>query len=162
MTTKTVDPNNSVGHGGVLFDEGMVLSVLAHTLGGPVLEIGTAMGRSTKFILQGLDPDERVVTVDIRQEVVFNDSRVTQIIGDSRTFESRLSYAWAFVDGDHTLDGVRGDLATLDRLKIPVAVFHDAAGTFWPEVRIALREAADRWTFLDLPTGCGLMIARRR
>jgi hypothetical protein len=165
---REIRSDNPVGGGGVCKEEGLVLAALAHVLGGPILEVGTAMGRSTRFLYQATE--EEIVSVDIgvddNLELDAGAENVYLQIRDSATLGQKGEelighFRWAFVDGYHELAGVRKDLEMLKRLQIPLAVFHDASGEYWPGVKQALKERECDWKMLYLPTSCGLVIAVR-
>lgn len=155
------DPNNPVGEGGVLLEEGLVLTALAATHGGPVLEIGAATGRSSKFILDGLPLNTYLVSVDPKHEAPWEDPRCQRFHCLSDRIEQWAKpgcFKWAFIDGSHVAPWPAHDLALVERLGVDFAVCHDSMWPGWPDVRSALDGL--RRPYLELHTGCGLAIVR--
>lgn len=154
------------GHGAVWYEEGKVLANFAKQIGGPVLEIGTNLAISTRFISEGLDAhggDGKVWTIDIDQWWVYTKDwpRIIPFCMDSRYFPVK-PFKWAFVDGDHTYEGVKQDLPLVHKCKCEVIVFHDAKT--WPGVKKAVEEglSEDQWNLVEVDTGCGLIVAVHR
>ena len=157
--------DNPVGHGGVLLEEGRVLTALAAAHGGPVLEIGAATGCSTRFILDGLPPGDglALVSVDPKHEGRFEDPRLHREHCLSDRIERSYNpgdFAWAFIDGSHEAPWPAHDLALVQRLGVRFAVLHDSNWSGWPDVRTALDESG--LPYCELNTGCGLAIVRFR
>lgn len=124
-------------------DEAAFLWKMVRVTSGPILEIGRKYGGSTVLLLWAGD-GRPVTSIDFNPkhndycENIFNkihkDSPelLNLIIGDSRKTIINSSYGFAFVDGDHSYDGVRQDVyAHWNSLKKfnncdPIIVFHDA------------------------------------
>lgn len=122
------------------FDEAALLWKSVRNTKGPILEIGRRHGGST-MLLAMAGGDRMVTSVDIdpahhpvadaffrRPEVA---RRLDLVIADSRVPRTgRIGFA--FVDGDHTYEGVAADVAALwDNLiameeAVPLVAFHDA------------------------------------
>lgn len=154
------------GHGAVWYEEGKVLANIAADLGGYVLEIGTNLAISTRFISDGLDANGgpgKVWTIDINQWWEYRDDwpRIIPFCMDSRYFPVR-PFKWAFVDGDHTYEGVKQDLPLVKKCQCEVVVFHDSKT--WPGVKKAVEEGLteDEWELLEIDTGCGLIYAAKK
>lgn len=160
---RQISKDNQVGGGGVLQDEGFVLATLAHLADGPVLEIGTCRGLSTRFLAQATP--HQVVTFDPGPQTQFNDD--TNVHQEIRCGSEVVNlykpghFKLAFIDGDHSEDAVLGDLVRCAALEIPTIVCHDASGEFWPGVPVALKRFTGPYDWLYLPSGCGLAIGRR-
>lgn len=165
------------GNGAVWYEEGRILANFAVQLGGHVLETGTNLAISTRFISEGLDKNGgqgKVYTIDIDQWWAPHPDwpRIIPFCMDSKYFPTRR-FAWAFVDGDHYYDGVAGDIALVKRCGIPLVVFHDSAepnqrkpGRSFPvgggaDVVQAVTDHMDEaeWDLYNVETGCGLIVA---
>lgn len=161
MSRRELDPKNSTGSGGVLPEEGLVLTALAAAYGGPVLEIGSCCGFSTKFILDGLGPDDMLLAVDPKHQASWEDPRCRRLHGTSEQIESSYgpgTFRWAFIDGSHVAPWPAHDLALVRRLGVLFAAFHDSMWKGWPDVRAALD--ASGLPYCELNTPCGLAIVR--
>jgi predicted O-methyltransferase YrrM len=126
-------------------EDELKLYELAYFANGPILEIGSYHGRSTVLISTALRDTGRgvpFVSVDVDPEAVAAASHelkarglgdVSTLVRGSATAFLRTapSYrpALVFVDGDHSVRGVRADLAALERC-VPaggIVLFHDFA-----------------------------------
>ena len=153
--------SNPVGHGGVLLEEGRALTALAGAVGGPVLEIGAAQGFSSRFILDGLGPNDELVSVDPKHEAPWDDPRCARLhcrSDSDQVLKYPASFRWAFIDGNHEAPWPAHDLELVERLGCDFAVLHDSAWKGWPDVREALDGCGK--DYLELQTGCGLAIVR--
>lgn len=122
------------------FNEASLLWRSVKASRGPILEIGRRHGGSTVLLLMAGDPRE-VVSIDIapahhlaceeyfhRPEIA---ARLDAVVADSGIPTGR-SFGFAFIDGDHSYEGVRRDvIAHWPALKAfddvaPTVVFHDA------------------------------------
>jgi predicted O-methyltransferase YrrM len=120
--------NSHENDGCIWADEGLFLASLAAHFGGPVLEIGANCGVSTRSILGGLSHSEVLISVDIRH--LWDGSAVpnlVQVTADSAKWDAPHPVKWAFIDGDHSYDGVLHDIAMARRAKAGLMVFHDCA-----------------------------------
>lgn len=164
-----VDPNNPHGHGGVTEQEGRILAGIAAACGGPVLEIGGAAGRSTKFILDGLAASNgTVVSVDpdhhagwdhprlVRLHCLSDDPQVVEEVGPVYTPQQFRQVSWVFIDGSHEAPWPLHDLKLAKELGARFAVCHDATWPGWPDVAAALEEFGRPYTII--PTECGLAV----
>lgn len=167
-----------------------LLNLLAERRPRHVLEIGTAWGGTLYLTSRVADPDALLVTVDIdpahdstlMRSFARRGQRVELIIGDSTSepVKSRIeSYFpdgvdYAFIDGDHSYEGVRADFEAYSPLVRPggVIAFHDivddnrtrfgvdtggwAGGVprFWREIR----DRYEHREFIDDPDQDGLGI----
>ena len=118
------------GSGGVWPEEGEILYNYALEHGGPVLEIGTWRGVSTRYIAMALrarDKDESVWTVDFAPQWSpgWDWCEVEQVIENSFNINLGMKFPWAFIDGDHHVDSVIKDIITAKRHGCKVAIFHD-------------------------------------
>ncbi len=96
-----------------------------------MLEIGSRHGGST-CIIRGANPETPFTTID---RAPAHDPRcleflkdVSMVTGDSKIFPHEQTYDFAFIDGDHTYAGVKGDF---DNLQCHLSegatiLFHDA------------------------------------
>ncbi len=94
------------------FSSGPLTGALLRTLaaskpGGSLLEIGTGVGAGTCWLLDGMDSDARLITVEldaqasgIAQKHLAADPRVTFVSGDAVTFltETRAAFDLIFAD----------------------------------------------------------------
>lgn len=117
-------------HGSVAHSEGRVLAALAACYGGPVLEIGSDLGISTRYIHDGLDRAEQrgaIYAVDINHK--WQDPapwpRRIQVDADSRLYRCPETPAWAFLDGDHRRRGVLQDIEAAVSSGARRFLFHD-------------------------------------
>jgi predicted O-methyltransferase YrrM len=132
---------------GLLYTEdAQKLYELAWFAGGPILEIGTFRGQSTAVMAAALEDagnPARIVSVDIDaaglasaraslDRLGYGD-RVTLVHGDAASLlrsAPGLRPGLVFVDGDHTLRGVRADLDALEPA-VPsgaIVAMHDYEG----------------------------------
>lgn len=166
--------------------EGCLLAGLAHSLGGPVLEIGADHGVSTRYIHEGLEswfdthpeatPSQlQIFSVDVLHKWADDPSWPfrRRITADSAHYVCPARPTFAFVDGDHRYDGVQSDAIMAISAGARVIVFHDtgdhlkrnpenpSAGSDAREAVPAVFSILPDWTLYDLPTPCGLMVACR-
>jgi hypothetical protein len=187
--------------GGTVSDtEGRILATLARKLGGPVLEIGAALGVSTRYIHEGMEryatepglgrmfcvgttldrpPNALTIfSVDIFSKWPDDPDwpyRV-RIKADSKEFFPDLKCKWAFIDGDHSFDGVCTDIDTAIRAGCKHLIFHDTDPTkqkptsepFGQDgtearravlTKLKLSNNGRTWTIFDIPTECGMIYA---
>jgi hypothetical protein len=136
-----------------------------------ILEIGFGAGASSSLFL-ALNPLVRLVSVDSTDDPRIHEAVQMQARRHSGRFEfvhslssevaPALAGRWfdlAFIDGDHTIDGVRGDLAVAKALGIPVVLLDDWWPHYGPGVQPAVREAD--WLSPWKQWG-NLMLMRRR
>jgi predicted O-methyltransferase YrrM len=143
-----------------------------------IFEIGTYDGATTLLLARNA-PEAQVITIDLPAHQLehlsekdrggltpesigyrFRDqpeaTRITQLRGDSRTFDFSAWYGSAdivLVDADHDYEAVKADTATALRLVAPggLVVWDDYTDS-WPGVQAAVREAAVSAVAL-VPTG---------
>lgn len=125
------------------FDEAAMLWRAVRASNGPVLEIGRRHGGST--VLLAAAAGERTLTsIDLAPahnpacDAVFekilrqSPERLRLIVGDSRRTLPGETFGFAFIDGDHSYEGVKADVAAHWNSLTPIdtipayAVFHDA------------------------------------
>jgi len=120
------------------FNEAALLWRAVRSSRGPILEIGRRHGGSTVLLLEAGD-GRQVISIDRAPahhpdcEAVFRTASMLHlIVGDSRQPLDNASFGFAFIDGDHSYDGVKADirahwrsLRVIDGIT-PSAVFHDA------------------------------------
>lgn len=167
--------------GSVSVTEGRLLRKIAQTLGGVVLEIGSDLGISTRYIWEGLQGDEHAAIMavdpchkwkrDVWPGIMQIDVRTADL--RYRAGWSTLKYvpwAWAFVDGDHRYEGVAADILLCRALCIPFLVFHDCspASVRRPEntsagsdAREAVLDAFPEKQLVEVATECGIIIWSR-
>jgi predicted O-methyltransferase YrrM len=145
--------------------ERVLLYGLVYSLGARrVLEIGTASGGSARIISAALDDllmNGKLVTIDPRPELI--DFDWTEIAHNSRSVEGRFPqdlkppssdarFDFAFVDGDHSFEGLSRDLSHLPAYMEPgsLLLLHDA---FNEEVGRAIESVLAGDEYLD----CGMI-----
>jgi len=150
----------------------LLRTLAANRPGGQILELGTGTGIATAWLLDGMDTDARLVTVDVdghaqavAREYLAGDPRVDIVTEDAATFVSRQqvqSFDLIFADTmigkyellDETLALLRrGGLYVIDDMlpqpNWPLGHEHKVAGLL-----TAFRERADlRATFLAWASG---------
>lgn len=118
-----------------------------------VVNIGAGAGTSTLAILEARS-DALIFSIDLRTdeaECLTNEhlrlkelgldttGQVIRVWGDSKVVG--LRWRWPvdllFVDGDHTLAGIKGDVATWEQHIAPggIIALHDYGRPEWPDVR---------------------------
>ena len=169
-------------NGSVFCIEGKILASYANRHGGPVLEIGSDLGISSRYIMEGLDrfdarflemglgpTNDPLYCVDIfhKWDDATGFPRRRRHDGNSDSFKGPTC-RWAFVDGSHMYDDVLADIRSLDRLGIRRAFFHDTSTvhpkatspTCGSDARYAVLDAlAKTWTLHEIDTPCGLIYA---
>ena len=139
-----------------------------------VLETGTHKGRSTQAIAMALDCNEQghMWTVDMDNYGTLDAAlspderrRVTQIVGrspqcfDQEPLKDLVGIDFAFIDGDHTKEGVLNELAFVDahRASTCWVALDNTRDAGWVGVREALDEYTD-YPKITLNTMCGMDI----
>jgi len=142
-------------------DEGAALYKYAETTTGNILEIGRRWGGSTAVLLYGMRPNtagRTLVSVDNawKSEDFPPNTKVLQnrelpqkifdmpqmskglelIVHDSKTFTTDKTFDLAFIDGDHTYDGVYADtMHCWPMLNMGcIVIYHDAVPSIRPSV----------------------------
>lgn len=172
--TGPVHAQQSPNQGSVSVIEGEILAAIAEKLGGPVLEIGSDLGISTRYIHEGLGRDPAIWAVDPHHKWTSDVwPGIVQHHKTSVAFRYLLPthpFRWAFIDGDHRYAGIAADILVCRALLIPVLVFHDTAARLarMPEnpsagsdAHLVVRDAfaADpTLAILDIQTESGLTI----
>ena len=139
---------------------------------GTMINIGAGAGTSSLAVAESR-PDLHIVTVDIsgggplgglKNEInAFNNAEMEdqlpeQILGDSKEIGKdwdRDKVDLVFVDGDHSEDGVRGDIeAWLQHIKDGgIIVFHDYSPVTWPKVMKVVDEMMNGYkSILEIDT----------
>lgn len=156
----------SIDEGTAKFLEGLVMA-LRPTI---CLETGTHLGRSTKAIAQGLaeNGSGHLWTVDMDDYGTLPmalqgiESYVSQVVGKTPGILSEeplnklQNIDFAFLDGDHTGEGLKAELEFVDarRASSCWVVIDNATDPGWPEVRDVLN-AYNKYPRLTLATMCG-------
>jgi len=139
-----------------------------------VLETGTHKGRSTQAIASAMDVNMQghIWTVDMDNYGVLDKAlspseraRVTQIVGkspgcfDHEPLKDLVGIDFAFIDGDHTKEGVLNELAFVDahRNSTCWVALDNTRDSGWFGVREALDEYTD-YPKITLNTMCGMDI----
>ena len=140
-----------------------------------ILETGTHRGRSTRAIAEAcfLNQIGHVYTVDMTDYGLFTHGAirehekpyVTQIIGHTpEVFEQEPLAAlsgidFAYIDGDHTREGLIADLEYVDSHRAPecIILVDNARDEGWPQVEEYFRHYA-RYSHLCLPNMCGMEV----
>ncbi|MDC7785705.1 class I SAM-dependent methyltransferase [Rhodoplanes sp. TEM] len=125
------------------FDEAALLWRAVRRSAGPILEIGRRHGGSTALLLTA-GAGRPVTSIDIEpahhevcqrlfdQTLLATPERLHLIVGDSRVPLPGASFGFAFIDGDHSYEGVKADTAAhwaaLEPYgdSPPTVVYHDA------------------------------------
>jgi hypothetical protein len=162
---------NSVDEGTAALLKGFVMALRPNI----ILETGTHKGRSTRAMAEGLafNGEGMLYTVDkddyglLESGAIRDHERpyVTQIIAptpDAYTGEPLISLMgidFAFIDGDHTREGLMEDLVYVDahRAEECFVVVDNAKDVGWPDIEAYFSEYHTYVHFL-LPTCTGLQI----
>src|SRR5437899_11011022 len=123
-------------------DESAVLWKAVKATSGNMLEIGRNLAGSTVLLAAAAAPDREIYSIDNRSHEdrackdylarAANKGRVHLLVADSRVPIPNLRFGFLFIDGDHTFEGVLGDVvAHWNALqssgeKPAVVAFHDA------------------------------------
>lgn len=120
------------------FNEAALLWRAVRASRGAILEIGRRYGGSTVVLIEA-SGGRPITSIDLApahnpacDEVFRSAENLRLVVGDSRKRIEAASFGFAFIDGDHTYDGVKGDLRAHWRSLHaisgipPTAVFHDA------------------------------------
>jgi Methyltransferase domain len=124
------------------FDEAALLWKAVRSTSGNILEIGRNLAGSTVLLAAASEPEREIFSIDNRsnEQAVCKDyvarrenkARVHLLVADSRKPLPNLRFGFAFIDGDHTFEGVLADvvahwnaLQSQDETP-PLAAFHDA------------------------------------
>jgi predicted O-methyltransferase YrrM len=113
-----------------------------------VLEIGTFRGKTTWHLFHNAPADARIYTIDLpqgeapssitdrelamnkRREFVPHSDRIRQMLIDTRVWDGQLGekVQFAFIDGDHSYEGVKNDTEKVFRCLDDIACvcWHDA------------------------------------
>jgi predicted O-methyltransferase YrrM len=159
---------------------GALLRTLAASKpGGALLELGTGCGYSTAWLIDGMDAESSLITVDSEEKLVAvarrhlgDDARVEFHVADGVAFLSTLrgcEFDLIFADTwpgkfDHLEDALRllrpGGLYVIDDL-LPQANWPEGHASKVPSL-IAQLEADPRLTVCKLAWSSGLVVATRR
>lgn len=145
------------------FDEAALLWKAVRATAGPMLEIGSRFGGSTVLMLAAGGELRDLVSIDTapehapesrwffeRQEV---SERLTLLQQDSKIRLAGQRFGLIFIDGDHSYEGVKGDVEAHWPNVIPggLVAFHDAYDQSYGVYRVCgeLGEQgmADTWGF---------------
>lgn len=180
--TGPITCQQSEGQGSVAHSEGTILSAFASKFGGPVLEIGSDLGISSRYILEALDrrgtPDDILIAVDYFHKWDEDILRRVRIDADTSCFCIRnqipdYEYAWAFIDGDHRYGGVLNDIELVaHHFAVPRIFFHDCRLDFpratgpsnGSDAHLAVCRVLENdpdWILTYIATPCGLIYAQR-
>jgi predicted O-methyltransferase YrrM len=156
--------------GWLMPEEAEELYALAHAHGDVMLEVGTFRGRSATVLNLGARgrPQRQFFSVDIDPSSGIHalealrrfgvDGRAFFFHGGLDAFRARIKIAptFAFIDGDHTYEGVRRDTDLLSTLLLPgiPVVFHDYLNPSTPGVLRAVNEWVEQG-FAVLTKTCG-------
>jgi predicted O-methyltransferase YrrM len=146
---------------GFLYEgEVYALHVLALSLpeGAKIVNIGAGSGTSALAMLEARpDLAQNFYTIDIseggplggmqNEKNAFANAGLPfshhQILGDSKVIKwANGPVDFCFIDGDHSREGVRGDIKTWMSRVLPggLLAFHDYQRDVWPEVQLAVDE----------------------
>ena len=124
------------------FNEAALLWRAVKATSGNILEIGRNLGGSTVLLATAAAANREIYSIDNRSnedpacknylDQPVNRERVHLLVADSHSSLPNLSVGFLFIDGDHTFEGVLGDvvahwnaLRSFDD-KLALAAFHDA------------------------------------
>lgn len=148
-----VQPEN---RGSVFHEEGRILTKLTRRLEGDgpihVLEIGSAVGISSRYILAGLKHRASTLTsIDIFHRWITSFPNHFQWSGYSTDFFplEKDKYTFAFVDGDHRYDGARADTLACIEAGIPVIAHHDTNEANIPRANNTSMDGSDDAQVMD-------------
>ena len=124
------------------FDEAALLWKAVKATSGNILEIGRNLAGSTVLLAAAAEPGREIYSIDNRSNEdracknylarEANRGRVHLLVADSRVALPNLEFGFLFIDGDHTFQGVLGDVTThwnalqSEREFPALAAFHDA------------------------------------
>ena len=124
------------------FDEAALLWKAVKSTSGNILEIGRNLGGSTVLLATAAAAKREIYSIDIRSNedracknyLARSEykARVHLLVADSRRPLPNLSVGFLFIDGDHTFEGVLGDVVAhwnalvAENEKPALAAFHDA------------------------------------
>jgi hypothetical protein len=169
------------GGGSIYHEEGRILANCGYRFGGPVLEIGTKVGISARYIAEGLEKrgdGYEVHTVDIAQ-VWPHDGRLhpefPNIVAynmSSAAFQPR-PFKWAFIDGNHFAPWPARDIRLANLCGCDYIVLHDCGEHVQKENRPGREDCSEAraaalellpkdWVVWEIDTGSGLFFAVRR
>jgi hypothetical protein len=170
--TGPITAQQSEGNGSVYHIEGQILAGFARKHGGPVLEIGSDLGISSRYIAEGLGPPAaagpQLFCIDPHHKWhATPEWSICQLgIDEGYQLAKTIDWSWAFIDGDHRYEGVRADIDLAIRSRISRLFFHDTSPSCpkptnpsdGSEARYAVLDAAqDYWAVYDITTPCGLI-----
>lgn len=155
------------GHGSIFHEEGRLLACVARHRGGPVLEVGSQLGISTRYILDGLGDKGWVDAVDCNHQwdARSYSDRIRQHHCRSENYKPTERYNWAFIDGDHSYIAVTRDITLAVNAGAQLLVFHDGATCVQNDVDVGVLKAVleypwpQGWSCYAVSTLCGVMIA---
>jgi hypothetical protein len=113
-----------------------------------ILEIGTSHGYTTLHLAR--NTDARITTVDVVEPGVRvyrgepEESRITELCQDSKTISIR-NYEMVFIDGDHSIEGVREDTKLVFQCSPLVIAWHDYGNPIEPEVKPYLDKVSEAY-----------------
>ena len=146
-----------------------LLNALIHFRPRVCLEIGTNKGGTTAVFERYFSlwrEDGMLVTVDIEKFVDVSSKRVKQVVkmdgvdGEMWTEELYDVCDFAFIDGDHSEDGVLNDVTKVKELHIPIIVFDDCRGE-WPAPTKWFSEFdGEKYDFNDWPVYIGMGVCK--
>jgi hypothetical protein len=159
----------SEGHGSVFHEEGRILAKLAHLHGAPVLELGSDIGISTRYLLDGLTSRDEtplapsIYAVDTlhKWDSAIYSPLIQQFHTSSWTFCSPSPCPFCFIDADHSYDAVVKDISTALLCGARTLCFHDAGPASIYPVRQAILDSPllSHWDVSDIQTRLGLIVA---
>jgi hypothetical protein len=113
-----------------------------------ILEIGTSRGYTTLHLAR--NTDARITTVDVAEPDIRvykgepEESRIVELCQDSKTISIR-NYEMVFVDGDHSIEGVREDTKLAFKCSPLVVAWHDYRNSDYPEVTDYLDKVSEAY-----------------
>lgn len=146
-TSSLIDRFNELAYGDKYIDTKEHLPYLRSVAKGNVLEIGTDVGNSTTALLLGVKENGgHLTSVDIKDcSHLFDDPQWHFYQLDSHKMarnQSFITFDVVYIDGDHSYEGVKQDIAFAMAHAAPNALIlmHDVLAPQFPGVRQAFDE----------------------
>lgn len=139
---------SAVSHSVRMLETALLVAVARMACVQTILEIGTCHGYTTLHLAR--NTDARITTVDVAEPTIRvykgepEESRITEICQDSKTISIR-NYEMVFVDGDHSIEGVREDTKLAFQCSPLVVAWHDYKNPDYPDVTTYLDHISDAY-----------------
>ena len=165
------------GQGSVYHLEGRILHAMAAEYGGPILEIGSDLGISTRYLAAGASLHRGSVAPYVyaydplhKWEADADADWAGKIKQVHTAFaKSDLVFSMAFIDGDHRYGSILADYTCASKCVRGPLVFHDTHPdcpfptnpSNGSEARQVVKDLLDeaKWDLVDIQSPAGLIIA---